>query len=210
MLQLSHCCIHHIPRTGGMYIRELLTFNKVPFAVLVLPMEPEQPYTFDHEIIDLRTAELHHMALPPGDKPALMIARNPLSWYPSLFAHRMSPKGNAITVWNPHRPMDLKCADGNFIRFMDKVMNAYPAGFLTQLYMTYRFFSTTIGRMETLFEDVSEFVKAHEGIELKLLDKKVNSNEWPPVSSEMRVAIKNFESKVFEDYFYALKEAEDG
>ena len=203
MIYTDNCQITHIPKTGGIYLRELLNSNDVNSRLMYMMTNDKNPYTFAHELVDSRADENHH--LPDNENKAhrIMIVRNPLTWYMSYFTHRNDHKLGTMGGWSPYRDFDRKCMSADFDTFMEKVFRAYPAPFLSQLYVVYKNVCrvTHIVHMEDLFKEIEPIINKAEGVELKYLDKRVNSRPHQRISPEMLERIAQYESQTIEGYY---------
>ena len=200
---LDNCSIYHIPRTGGMYLRELLNYNDIKYTLARTYKQTKDPYTFDSELINQHSDEIHHSIWLPHDterERRLFIIREPVSWYKSIFSYRNTEPVN-MGGWSGFRPFDQKCASDDFETFINKVFNSYPAGFLTQLYMMFNAVSSDAIHMEKLYEGFSKFMLDVEGIKLKELTTRINTSPEISISNEMIKNIQSFERKVYKTYY---------
>ena len=142
-LQLPHSVFYHIPKTGGVWVREATHRAGIPVNEIaasdVCGKETLQElrYAFYH-------ASPHNILLQ--DKFSFCFVRHPLTWYQSPWAHNM--KNN----WPDNGPFIRKVRSENFEEFVRKVI-AYRPAYISQMY---RLFESAdfIGHYESLADDL--------------------------------------------------------
>jgi hypothetical protein len=125
----------HIPKTGGMWVRNLLEANGIDYTI---SSPPDYGGTIDAELV--APNEKHHLAALPDGMPAKNVfctIRSPVSWYESYWLFRnYSEKWS----WDDKRVIDSllsKNARYKFQIFIDEMMTLYPNGYLGELYKRY-------------------------------------------------------------------------
>lgn len=178
-LVAGNAIIHHIPKTGGMYIRKLLETNKIEYKIL------NGSSGFERELLG-RDQELFH-GIPKENEEykkilhsqKLMIIRHPVDWYLSYWKFRESrtgTNGNRMS-WSNKRSFD-KCKSKFFGTFIRKVSDMYPDGFLHNLYETYYEQSFYVCKLEHLYYDLLPFLNRITGKDCIIFpEKKVNHTD---------------------------------
>ena len=138
----------HVPKTGGQWVAAALEeAGLLAGTVGPIHASPEE-IAGDPEV----AARSHRFAF----------VRNPLTWYRSMWAHRMdegwAPVDDPqwftprwIEAWAPFT--DAVRAQ-RFDRFVRNVVAEFPDGFLSSLYEAYTDGCTQVGRYEHLAEDL--------------------------------------------------------
>ena len=180
--------IHHIPKTAGNSVRELLTRNFIPFEMVAGVTSADEPYI---NALSMSKELLH---LPQrGSWRALMFMREPLPWYRSYFGFRIEAR-KPFWGWNDRREFDLLCRADTFSQFLCNVKAHYPDGFVRHLYAEYARYSTDIYRVESLFPALREFLCAC--IEVRIRDNSYIANataELADVTDADRALVRELE-----------------
>jgi len=134
----------HIPKTAGIWIRNLLKDLGLNTSEL------GTQHTHFPELKKFVTAErLEELFL-------FTFVRHPLSWYQSRWAFRMKHG------WRTSHPLDFNCMSNDFNDFVDRVLKYQPNGWVTWLYSQYIDNSPKkldgIGRMERLEDNLIELL----------------------------------------------------
>jgi len=138
----------HIPKTGGMWVRDLLRVNGIDYDLYA---PAEFPETIDAVLIQ-ENAKHHLAALPEGieKKNVFCVLRDPYSWYESFWLFR-----NHSKKWkwcNKRRRLDRMLSVNARIKFqifISEMIVLYPRGFLTELYTMYANLSGTTARIKS-------------------------------------------------------------
>lgn len=81
--------------------------------------------------------------------------RNPLNWYKSYWAYKMTYKWSSKILCKADE-LDLYCRHGNFNEFIKIIASRYPKGFYRPMMEEYKATCTFVGRTENLREDLIE------------------------------------------------------
>jgi hypothetical protein len=138
----------HIPKTGGQWAAAAL--KNAGLLCSPLGVVHASPDEIAHE----ESFRLRAMAFA--------VVRHPLTWYQSIWAHRMDDKWGPMDApdWFTPRWMAVwadftkKCRADTFEEFVHKCADAYPEGFLSNLYDVYTEGCAFIGRQERLVDDL--------------------------------------------------------
>ena len=138
----------HIPKTGGQWVAKAIEDAGVPIRRLgVVHTSPD---------------ELEHAPEFQACPVVFAIVRDPLSWYPSIFAHRTDEAWTPIDDedWFTQPWIDIwsdfteHCRADTFPEFVERCATRYPDGFLSMLYERYTDGCTHVGRYEQLAADL--------------------------------------------------------
>jgi hypothetical protein len=137
---------YHIPRTGGVFVKEAMRKSGIAYARCrrVPGSNQEWELKREHDIPDF---------VRPEDKDGLLsfcFVRHPLEWYRSFWCYRK--KNDYLDL---KFPAD-RCWDDDFNQFVANVLNEHPEGFVTKLYQFYIGGDKIdfIGRQENLTDDL--------------------------------------------------------
>ena len=125
---------YHIPKTGGNYVRKVIGTG----------------------------LEVGHNHATPLDHPELVslqsftVVRNPMDWYRSYYRYRIK-KG-----WKKNHFIDKHTQASSFAEFIEKMLTAYPCGYVTSQYLTRVPFVDHVLRTETLTDDLKKLFKIWE------------------------------------------------
>ena len=145
---LSNSVFVHTPKTGGQWVTSAL--QRAGLVVGTLGAVHADP------------AELHGHAAFRERAVKFTFVRHPLSWYPSMWAHRMDE------VWGPIDDPDWfsaawitrwaeftrYCRADDFESFVMQCTERFPRGFVSMLYECYTQGCDFIGRQENLEADL--------------------------------------------------------
>lgn len=137
----------HIPRTGGTYVRTILSQIGTDFKEPDHPHSPPRAYT-------------NH---------SFCVIREPLEWYQSFYAF-----ANMAGSWNKRRqkfvgpiPVYLigqriyqECSPESFEKFIQSSIEKFPHGLLSDLYSQHKEKCNHILRTETLTGDLKKLLAA--------------------------------------------------
>ena len=203
MISTPNCHIMHIPKTGGLYVKNLLHANGIKLSIKYVFIV-NSPSTFANEIIDSRMDEMYQLPKKPTDgNPVVMVVRNPAFWYMGYFINRNNHALGLTGGWSAYRDFDRKCMSSDFHTFMQKVFFAYPAGFLGQLYSIYEYICkpTHIIHTESLFIELAPLIKRYCGVTLKDIDMEAVPQPPKEMTPKMADRIRNYESEIIEKYY---------
>jgi hypothetical protein len=127
-LILPNSVFLHIPKTGGMWVREVL--HNCNLVV--------KSYEFRHDIpvADERYHTINYR---------FCFVRHPATWYKSYWSMR-----NSDSSWDMMVPLDKYCHDGDFNTFINKVLFYFRDGYLYNLYLSWAEDCIYVGMMEKL------------------------------------------------------------
>lgn len=151
----NKCIFYHIPKTGGMWVREALEQSVPSFSRV-------KEYQSRHKYGLVRGHKTPKMVLS-GDINnkklySFTFVRHPYSWYKSYWAYRIV-YGSDLQI--PGKIVDfplepLWCED--FEKFTKAVLRAYPDGILSKIYQCYvgkdGLALDFIGKQENLVDDL--------------------------------------------------------
>lgn len=159
----------HIPKTGGQWVASALERAGVPLQQIgPVHASPDE----------IRDAV-------KGRSIVFAAVRHPLSWYPSMWAHRMDERWEPIDDLEWFTPtwvefwaeFTASCRAETFSDFVRKCVSNYPEGFVSALYDAYTRGCTRIARYEHLAEDLLEILaEAHESFDVNRLMKTAPRN----------------------------------
>ena len=166
---LRNSAFIHTPKTGGQWVVAALanagvTVDRVG-AVHTTPDEVEGALA-DRRIV-------------------FTTVRHPLSWYSSMWAHRMDEQWGPINdpEWFTPRWVEFwaeftgRCRAESFSEFVEKCVAFYPDGFVSALYDAYTRGCNRIARYERLTEDVfGILVEAGETFDATRLSRTQSRN----------------------------------
>jgi hypothetical protein len=147
-LLLPHSVFIHVPKTAGQWVAEALENAGVE-------TEPLGPvHASPDEVLEDRRC---------GSRPVVFtFVRDPLTWYQSMWAHRMDEEWEPIDdpEWFSQAWIDVwedftrSTRSDRFEDFVENALERYPRGFVSSLYARYTSGCTHIGRQETIVDDV--------------------------------------------------------
>lgn len=146
-LKFDEKIFYHIPKCGGMYVRRAI--------------ENSGAKTIG-EISHVHAGPMRNLK-EHSYKDSFCVVRHPLSWYESFFRYR------AINGWrvvwaeeasNSAAVLDRQCKHESFQGFIVNVLNAYPSGFVTNLYMRFVPFCKYVLHQENLTEELYGLLKS--------------------------------------------------
>ncbi len=199
---LPHSCFLHIPKTGGTWVRALL-------REYGLSLDTIRAIDASYSTENLKGS---YHCVPTFDQRFLdrqhifCFVRHPLGFYQSYWCFK-----SGLKKWNPVSVFDNNCrSDESFEKFIDKVIQKYPQGFLTWLYEFYASHATFVGKFENLKEDLITILKqAGEDIGDEMIHSYQPLNVTPndlrktAIYREDQVAaIMEIEKPVIEKYSY--------
>lgn len=130
-----------IPKCGSQYILTVLEKAEIPYK-FIGASQIDSKSTIMHS--DLNNTEVY-------DYFTFAFVRHPLSWYQSYWAYRMRMGWTDDVI-------DEQCADDNFHKFMEKVIEYYPDGYISSYYERYVGTGDStisyVGRLERINEDL--------------------------------------------------------
>ena len=141
---------YHIPKTGGTWVKVAMEAAGVKFRA-VHTMGGPHPFNLKWAHA---TPETVRQSWRPG-RFSFCFVRQPVAWYRSYWAFR-SRKGARR---DENFPADGLWSD-DFDQFVNNLLDAYPGGFVTQLYQYYTGVDGTkvdyIGTQESLVDGLAE------------------------------------------------------
>jgi hypothetical protein len=150
---LTKSAFIHIPKTGGQWVVAALKGAGVPVRRLNVV------HTSPDEVADNPEFQTR--------KEIFAFVRHPLSWYQSIWAHRMDDAWQPICSkqWFTQRWMNhwvefnKYCQSNRFEEFVRKCVSHFPDGFLSSLYETYTKGCTFIGKQENIANDLQTILE---------------------------------------------------
>lgn len=198
---LKNSAFLHIPRTGGTWVRNVLTDAALPtkeYATI-----PHKSYgTEGHQetwhnvpMFSGRFREIEHV---------FCFVRNPLTWYPSYFRLKNRVDGGS---WNGFNPFDHRCAHIDFYIFIEKVIQEYPKGYLSWMYEFYTDYATSVGTQEHLSDGLRLALQVAEedweAVDYDTPPAHVSSNRLETLYGKGQIEqIIELEKGIFERYDY--------
>lgn len=167
---------YHVPKTGGIWVKEAIRRSGLKYGrCKEMRMGQEFNLKREHSTPDVVRSE---------DRDGLFgfcFVRHPVGWYKSFWAYRIKTKN-----LDPRFPAD-RVWDYDFEKFVGNVLDAYPDGFVTQLYQFYVGEDLEkvdfIGRQENLADDlVTALTLAGEEFDESLL----RTTRWHNISARGR------------------------
>ncbi len=145
-LLLNRSAFLHIPKTGGTWVRNVLSEMGLVRRLLLYR---------DPALSIEGVVPSHHTIIKDEDRPAVVFAfvRHPLTWYRSYWAWK-----SRMFAWNPYNPLDRSCASADFETFVRNVIEVYPDGYLTRAYPFFLRHCTHAGRFEFLATDLMKIL----------------------------------------------------
>lgn len=136
---------YHIPRTGGIYSKEAMRRSGVGYGRC---KTYQTPYWLKREHSTYRNVIDEHK----DGLFSFCFVRHPVEWYKSFWCYRMLSKTLDLRF-----PADW-CWSGDFDEFVNNVLDAYPVGYVTNLYQCYVGREADqldfIGKQENLVDDL--------------------------------------------------------
>lgn len=149
-IQTERSIIYHIPKTGGTWVKVALKNAGINYRT---PRWSAEPHPFN-----LKHAHSTPDNVAPNAKEgrfSITFVRKPVSWYTSYWSFR-SRKGARR---DQKFPADGLWSD-DFDEFVNNILDAYPSGFVTELYQYYTGEDGNkvdfVGRQENLRQDLLE------------------------------------------------------
>lgn len=198
-LILRNSAFLHIPKTGGTWIRRVVTDAGLVTRVLKYD---------DPALTSEKHAPSHHSVIKPEDAPPVVFAfvRHPLTWYRSYWSWK-----EKMFAWSPVNPFDRQCAHRDFHGFIRNVFMHYPKGYLAELFPFFTNHCTVVGQYENLHEDLARILKdAGEPIDAALMTTTPNDMSSSQHSATLRypismaVQLMDIEGDVCDKYGYYL------
>jgi hypothetical protein len=180
MLILPRSCFLHVPKTGGIWVREAINVSGVAFEECAI----------DHIHIGLKDC-------PCPEKYKFAFVRHPLDRYRSYWQYKMG------AGWGIHNSFDRDCCSADFHDFIRKVLEKHP-GICGRDYTQYvgppENEIEFIGKYENLVEDL---IQALRNAGEQFDEQAIRSLPPKNVSNRAR-----FAATYAKDLEEALKEAE--
>jgi hypothetical protein len=150
---LSHSVFVHIPKSAGQWVAQ--TLNNAGLIVGTLGVVHASPDEIRHELAFQQRSIV------------FTIVRHPLSWYQSIWVHRMNENWLPMDDpnWFTPRWMDIwaeftkHCQASRFDEFVRKCITYFPNGFVSTLYEVYTEGCSFVGKQERLVEDLLKVLK---------------------------------------------------
>jgi hypothetical protein len=191
-LRFDNHCFYHIKKTGGNWVREILT-----------------RITDDTEDISLK--HIDPLSIDPKNErfsKTFCVVRNPLDWYASFY--RMK-KTNGIIY--PNGP-DHLIEGRSFEEWVKEMIYVYPCGFVKLTYCTIFPFVEKVFKQESLRQDLPPFLERLGYKEVyKIANGMPNVNVTPrtidtTLSKETLAKLCNTERAMFDHFGYDRSFAE--
>jgi hypothetical protein len=134
----------HIPKTGGMWVKSVLTSMGIPFQEL------------GHQHEHFPSLKCHKPADFFDSRFIFTFVRHPITWYQSRWAFRMK------MGWQPKHPLDWNCASNDFNNFVERAIGYHPGGWCSWEFSSYidhtrpngKPLIDFVGRTENLADDL--------------------------------------------------------
>ena len=161
----------HTPKTGGQWVTSALER-----AGLVRGKSG---------VVHATTDEIFTTSNLTENKMTFAFVRHPLSWYQSMWAHRMDEQwqpiddtewfsSNWIRIW---ADFTKYCQSNNFNEYIAKCVDHFPGGFLSSLFDAYTHSCDFVGKQEQLASDlITVLTLAGEDFELKQIKETPKKN----------------------------------
>lgn len=145
---LSNSVFIHTPKTGGQWVAGVLEQTGLLKGTL--------------GVVHATPQELAHEEEFRKRNVRFAMVRHPLSWYQSIWTHRMDEQWAPVSArdWFSERSLEMwreftdKCRSETFDEFVRKCTTHYPHGYVSALYDSYTQGCTFVGRQETLAADL--------------------------------------------------------
>ncbi|OGJ56134.1 hypothetical protein A2706_02325 [Candidatus Peribacteria bacterium RIFCSPHIGHO2_01_FULL_51_35] len=177
-LLLPHSVFLHIPKTGGMWVRQALLRSGLAKAELRHRQHAEGTLTaYPHCCKHTRVEDLDDHSIK--GKMFFAFVRHPLSYYQSYWAFKMR------TGWNHRDIFDQTFAHEDFSSFVRAVTSEKP-GWVTSMYQAYLGNDRVhiIGKQETLAEDlIRALTEAGEMFDASIIRGTPKQNEAASLDS---------------------------
>jgi hypothetical protein len=163
---------YHVPKTGGVWVKEAMRAAGLRYG-RCRNRQISHPFGLkrEHAAPDVVVEE------DRVGRFSFCFVRHPEAWYRSFWAYR------AKTGWLDRKFPADRCWDDLFDVFVDNVTDAYPDGFVSQLYRYYTEGVDFVGRQESLVDDlVRALALAGEEFDERYLRAKGMRNvagAWP-------------------------------
>ena len=189
-IRLRKTVFLHIPKTGGTWVSAVL--RKL---CIVHEETTRRPHMRWPEILaDPK------MSAWRGLKPFAFV-RNPVSWYRSYWAYK-----NRMG-WEKGNWIDEACSADTFAMFVLKCITKHP-GLLGQMYERHTNGVETVGRFETLREDLLRILKAERVGELPDIPPINASPSLPECPPDLARAIEEAEADTMKRWGYTTMRSE--
>jgi len=145
-IQTDKSIFYHIPKTGGTWVKAAIQHSGLRYENCK-HLHREHPFGL-----------LRAHATPTGTEAegfSFCFVRHPVAWYRSFWCYR----AERFAIHGPKRDMSFPadhCWDTDPGQFAHNLMDAFPGGFVTQLYQFYVHDVDYVGQQETLREDLVE------------------------------------------------------
>jgi hypothetical protein len=198
-LILGKSAFLHIPKTGGTWVRRVLTDGGLVTRILKYD---------DPALTSENRAPSHHSVIKPEDTPPVVFAfvRHPLTWYRSYWSWK-----EKMFAWNPGNPFDRQCASRDYFGSLGNVIKHYPGGYLNEMYPFFTRHCTDVGRYEALREDLMRILAAAgEPIDEAVMARTPNDMSSSQYSLALRypismaVRLMDLEGNICDEYDYHL------
>ena len=189
MIFLKNCCVGHIPKCAGRFVRECLLSG-------VNSLGKDIP-------------NAHHAHLTPDVEKTtgvIFFVRHPCSWLKSLHAHRMEKGWN----WDLRYDLEKKCKSPEFEKFVlnvcehENIIFDYFESYIEK----YRSNDLKIGKVENITHDLLEFLchfkeDFNEDVIKKMKPYRINNyTKNLTISKEVAQKLYDTQFKYYNTYFY--------
>jgi hypothetical protein len=154
-LLLPNSVFVHIPKTAGQWVAQAIINAGIDAREIgVVHASPDELVQSDAGV---------------RRRIVFSFVRHPLTWYPSMWAHRMDDGWNEpiddpqwftpkwIEFW---ADFTARCRSETFAGFVRACTGAYPSGFVAMLYEAYTAGCSYVGRYERLADDLVGILRA--------------------------------------------------